>query len=138
MNTSVPCNLTSLVAFALGLCSGCTDARSDDAFHEIGRFHTPNMHADYPSAAHFVVAAESVMRERTVVLAYSRRLCAGEEQVCSVLYWTDASRAARGFPVTDREANAIVASYHRNRSTGSDGLQCYNFGSPGERCRKSE
>jgi len=134
----VPRNLTWLVALSLGLFSSCTEARSDGAFYEIGRFHTPNMHADYPSAAHFVVAAESVMRERTAVLAYSRRVCAGEEQVCTVLYWTDAARAARGFPVTDSETDAIVASYHRNRSTGSDGLQCYNFGSPSERCRKSE
>lgn len=129
-------HLTWLAAFALSVCAGCSDTRSNDAFHEIGRFHAPNMHADYPSAAHFVVAASSVMRERTAVLAYSRRLCPGEEQVCSVLYWTDASRAARGFPVADREAEAIVASYNRNRSTGHDGFQCYDFGSPSERCTK--
>lgn len=75
------------------------------------------------------------MRERGVVLAYSRRRCTGEEQVCAVLYWTDQARAAKGLPLADREADAIVASYNRNRSTGSDGFQCYDFGSPSERCK---
>jgi hypothetical protein len=96
------------------------------------------MHTLYPSVTHFVVAPESVMHERNEVLAYSRGLCADDDQVCSVLYWTEESKAARGFPITDKEAEAIVATYTRNRSTGSEGFQCYNFGLLRERCKKSE
>src|SRR5690349_979939 len=129
-------NLMVLAAFALSLCASCSDARSEDAFHESGRFHTPNTHALYPPPPNVVVATESVMHERDAVQANSRHLCAGEERVWSVLYWTDESRAARGFPVTERQANAIVASYKRNRSTGHDGFQCYDFGSASERCKK--
>ena len=103
-------------------------------FHEHGRFRAPNMHSLYPGVTHFTVAPEPVMTDRSAVLAYSRRTCAEDEQVCFVLFWTDASSAASGFPITDREAEAMVASYYRNRSAGNDGFQCYNFGSPGERC----
>jgi hypothetical protein len=130
--------LTRLIPFALGACSSCTDARSINEFHEVGRFHTPNMHSLYPSVTHFVVAAESLMYQRNAVLAYSRRTCTDEDQICSVLYWTEESKAASGFPITDREVDAIVASYNRNRSTGNDGFQCYSFGSPAERCKKSD
>lgn len=115
------------------LVVGCARSNTGE-FHEVGRFHSPNMHELYPDVTHFVVAPESVMRDRTRVLAYSRRRCAGDPQVCFVLYWTDASHAASGFPIGDREASAIVASYRRNHSTGADGFNCYNFGSPPERC----
>jgi hypothetical protein len=127
---------TACVPFALSMgCSGANEARSIDEFHEVGRFRAPNVHSLYPAVTHFVVAPESVMGDRNVVLSYSRRTCANtDQQVCFVLFWTDASKAARGFPITDSEADAIVASYKRNRSTRNDGFQCYNFGSPGQHC----
>lgn len=93
------------------------------------------MHSLYPTVTHFVVAPESVMGDRSVVLAYSRRTCA-QELVCFVLFWTDASKAARSFGITDSEAGALVASYTRNRSSGREGFQCYNFGSPAEHCAR--
>ena len=74
------------------------------------------------------------MRDSTAVLTFSRRSCADEEQVCFVLYWTDSSNAASGFPISAREAQGMAASYIRNRSTGADGFQCYNFGLPERRC----
>ena len=121
--------VTALVSVALTM--GC--ARSNVArFHEVGRFHTPNMHSLYPGVTHFTVAPESVMADRSAVLTYARRTCADDE--CFVLFWTDTSKAASGFPITDREADAMVASYHRNRSGGNDGFQCYNFGLLRERC----
>jgi len=103
-------------------------------FQELGTFHAPNMHTLYPGVTHFVTAPESTMREPAAVLAFSRRTCADEDEVCFVLYWTDASKAASGFPISAREAQGMVASYIRNRSTGAEGFQCYNFGSPGRRC----
>ena len=124
-------HVIALLSFALTM--GC--ARSNTArFHELGRFHAPNMHSLYPGVTHFTIAPESAMSDRNAVLAYSRRACADDEQVCFVLFWTGASNAASGFPITAREADAMVASYNRNRSAGNDGFQCYNFGSPGERC----
>jgi hypothetical protein len=124
--------LRRLVALVCAVgCSPSTDARS---FYEIGRFHAPNMHSLYPGVTHFVVAPDSVMGDRKLVLTYSRRICEDEEQVCFVLFWTDSSRAAAGFPIKDSQAEALVASYNRNRSTGHDGFQCYNFESPGGRC----
>ena len=128
--------LTAVVSLVFGIgCSGFNHARPVNEFHEVGRFHTPNIHALYPSAAYFVVAPETVMRDRSVVLSYSRSACA-EEQVCFVHFWTDESKAASGFPITDSEAVAMVAIYNHNRSTGSDGFQCYNFGRPAERCAR--
>lgn len=112
----------------------CSEARLTNEFHELGRFHARDMHTLYPAVTHFVVTPESVMAKRTVVLAFSRRLCGDREQVCFVLFWTEASRAAAGFPLSDREANAMAASYRRNLSTGADGFQCYNFGTLAERC----
>ena len=130
--------LAGLLAFALGKgCSAFRDAhRQINQFHEVGSFHAPNMHALYPTSTHFVVAPESVMVDRNVVIAYSRRACGDpDEQVCFVFFWTKESKAARGFPLSDDQADAIVASYNRNRSTGNDGLQCYDFGLPREHCK---
>lgn len=100
-----------------------------EEFHEVGKFRPPNMHELYPSVTHFVVAADSIMHDRDVVLAYARHTCSVEQddQVCMVLFWTDASRAATGFPITSTQQDAIVASYNRNRSTGKDGFQYYRF-----------
>ena len=127
---------TIFIPLALSMqCSGSDDARQIHEFHELSRFRAPNVHSLYPTVTHFVVAPESVMRDRNVVLSYSRRTCADADQhVCFVFFWTDESKAARTFPISDSEADAMVASYNRNRSTGNDGFQCYNFGSPGERC----
>ena len=123
-----------LTVFALVIGnSSCGDTRVNHDFHEVGTFHTPNMHSLYPGVTHFVVAPESVMRIRNLVLAYGRRTGA-EEEVCFVLFWTDRSRAASGFPISDPEAGAIVASYARNRSAGAGRFQCYDFGSPAEHC----
>jgi hypothetical protein len=127
-----------LVLFAVSIgCSGSNNARAMSAFHEIGRFRAPNMHALFPGITHFVVAPESAMSNRRAMLAYSRRACAaGDEQICFVLFWPNESNAARGFPLTSGQADAMVASYTRNRSTGYDDFQCYNFGPPAERCAK--
>ena len=122
-----------LVAIAMG-CSSRNGGQSISAFHEIGRFHTPNMHSLYPTVTHFVLAPESLMVDPNAVLAYSRRTCADNDEVCFVFFWSDESKAARGFPITDREADAIVASYNRNHSAGNDGFQCYNFGSGAAHC----
>ncbi|HKN68466.1 MAG TPA: hypothetical protein VJW73_19415 [Gemmatimonadaceae bacterium] len=112
----------------------CRDARMTSAFHELGRFHARDMHTLYPDITHFVVTPESVMANRTAALAFSRGLCGEREEVCFVFFWTDGSRAATGFPLSDREISAMSASYRRNHSTGADGFQCYNFGTVAERC----
>jgi hypothetical protein len=127
---------TVFVPFALSTgCLGANDARSISEFHEVSRFRPSDIHSLYPSVTHFVVAPESVMGDRNVVLSYSRRTCADrDQQVCFVLFWTDASKAAKGFPISASEADAMVASYNRNRSSGQDGFQCYNFGEPRQRC----
>ena len=127
---------TIFVPFALSMgCSGPDDDRQILEFHEISRFRAPNVHSLYPAVTHFVVAPESVMRDRNVVLSYSRRTCADDaQQVCFVLFWTGVSNAARSLPISDSEAGAMVASYNRNRSTGKDGFQCYDFASPEDRC----
>jgi hypothetical protein len=121
---------------ASALILGCAQSRVPE-FHEIGRFHAPNMHTLYPDVTHFVVAPRSVLADRKAVLDYSRRACAEDVQVCLVLYWTDPTKAAVSFPIRPNEAQAMMASYHRNRSTGRDGLQCYNFGSAAERCEST-
>jgi len=120
-----------MVAFTLAACS---EARMTNEFHEIGRFHAPDMHTLYPGVAHFVVTPESVLTNRDAALAFSRGLCRDDDQLCFVFFWTDASKAAAGFPMTDRQSAAMAASYRRNRSTGADGFQCYNFGTSAERC----
>lgn len=112
----------------------CSEALVTSEFHELGSFHARDMHTLYPGVTHFVVTPESVMAKRDVVLAFSRRLCSDREQVCFVFFWTDASRAAAGFPLSERETSAIAASYRRNHGTGADGFQCYNFGTLTERC----
>ena len=129
-------NVARLFALALSVgCSASDVERWNSEFHEVGSFSSPNMHSMYPGITHFVVAPESVMSDRDGVLAYARRMCAdGDDQVCFVFFWTDESKAARRFPMTDTQGDAMVASYNRNRSTGNDGLRCYDFGSLEERC----
>jgi hypothetical protein len=129
-------SLTSLLLVALTGCSSCADSRSLNAFHVIGSFHPSNVHALYPSATYFVVASDSVLHARGAVLAYAQRVCVDEDQVCSVLFWSEESKAAKGFPISEQQTDAIVASYSRNRSTGTDGLRCYRFGPPRESCRR--
>ena len=85
-----------LIPLVLGLgCVSCNNARSLTAFHEVGHFRPSNMHALYPSVTHFVVAPESVVSDESAVLAYARQSCTTDDEVCLVLFWTDASRAAR-------------------------------------------
>lgn len=83
--------------------------------------------------AHFVVASAQSMRNRTAVLAFARSVC-GNQRICFVHFWTSEAKAGRRTPMTDRQANAIVASYNRNLNTGNDAFQCYNFGAKGEHC----
>lgn len=127
----------SLRFLALALAAGCSQSHVT-GFREIGRFHAPNTHTLYPDVTYFVVAPDSVLSDRNAVLGYSHDVCAEDLQVCLVLFWTDQGRAAASFPIEDREAEAIMASYNRNRSTGSEGFLCYNFGSSEESCRKRE
>ena len=126
---------TPFLRFAIAAAfAACNDARWTNEFHEIGRFHARDMHSLYPGVTHFVVAPESVMANRSAVLAFSRRVCSEGEQLCFVFFWTDESKAATGFPITTGETDAMVASYESNRSSRTDGLPCYNFGSAIERC----
>ena len=82
---------------------------------------------------HFVVASPATMRKRVAVLAFARQLC-GSQRICFVHFWTAASKAGRRIPMSDSQADAMVASYNRNLNTGNDAFQCYNFGSKGEHC----
>jgi hypothetical protein len=122
------------MAFAI-LVGACGEARETTEFHELGSFHARDMHTLYPGVTHFVVTPESVMAKRNLVLAFARRLCSEPEQACFFFFfWTDASRAAAGISLSERETSAMAASYRRSHSTGADGFQCYNFGAPAERC----
>ena len=51
------------------------------------------------------------------LLGLAREHCA-DRQYCNVLTWTDSSHAARGFPLTDREAGEVRFQYTINRATG--------------------
>lgn len=64
-----------------------------------------------------------------------RQVC-GDAHICNVKIWTDPSRAAQGFPMTDLEADAIEAAYLVNRATGADGFICHPFGEITQRCAK--
>ena len=64
-----------------------------------------------------------------------RQAC-GDADICNVKIWTDPSRAAQGFPMTDLEASAIEAAYLVNRATGADGFICHPFGEITQRCAK--
>lgn len=82
---------------------------------------------------HFVVASTESMRDRAAVLAFAKQLC-GSQRICFVHFWKSESKAGRRIPMTDRQADAMVASYNRNLNTGNDAFQCYNFGAKGEHC----
>ena len=41
---------------ALALAASCS-ARNVARFHELGKFHAPNMHTLYPGVTHFVIAS---------------------------------------------------------------------------------
>ena len=82
---------------------------------------------------HFVVASSRSMRDRAAVLTFAKTLC-GTQRVCFVHFWTSEAQAGRRIPMTDRQVDAMVASYNRNLNTGNDAFQCYNFGSKGEHC----
>lgn len=49
----------------------------------------------------------------------AREVC-GARSFCIVTGWVDANLAARGFPFTDREAEAIAFSYRLNREAGNE------------------
>lgn len=129
-----PASLRDFFALAIiAGCAGSAGARRFSDFREVGRFHSSNIHSNYPAVAHFVVAPEGAISHRSVVIAYARRACVDEFE-CFVLFWTNQAQAARTFPITHRQAATMVANYRRNRGIGNDGLQCYDFGSAQERC----
>ncbi len=49
----------------------------------------------------------------------ARKLC-DNRQHCNVTGWTDRATVARGYPFTDREAEAIAFSYSVNRANGNE------------------
>ena len=42
----------------------------------------------------------------------------GTRSFCKIMGWTDSAYQPRGFPMTDREVNAMTFSYSLNRDTG--------------------
>lgn len=57
--------------------------------------------------------------------------------ICFVRFWDDAANAGNKLPMTDSQADAMVASYARNRRVGVDKYICHPFGAIGDRCYKS-
>ncbi|MGE4218470.1 MAG: hypothetical protein AB7G39_03390 [Alphaproteobacteria bacterium] len=51
----------------------------------------------------------------------AERVC-GNLRVCMVLIWDDRKSAARQVPMTDKQVNAKVATFNRNRNTGMSRL----------------
>jgi hypothetical protein len=116
----------SLLALVLTLTITAGDSLAQSApppFREIG----------HQGLMHFIVATLPAIRDRVGAQAYARRLCTGQN-ACFVHFWTDERRAARAVPMTDAQADAMVASYNINHNSGYDQFVCYNFGTAGEKC----
>lgn len=76
----------------------------------------------------FTIPAEA--KAATVEKA-ARDQCAARD-FCKVFGWTDAARVARGFPMTDREAQAQSFDLSINRQSGMDEVvwDCAKFPQP--------
>ena len=77
-----------------------------------------------PAAKFETIAGDSIFAmtfnakaDPQVLPELAREQC-GKLPRCQVVAWTDAKYAARGFPMTNREAAALAFSYSLNRSTG--------------------
>lgn len=81
----------------------------------------------------YLVVSQNAPRTAEAWRGYVRQAC-GDAHICNVKIWTNPDRAARGFPLTDYEANGIEAAYLINRSAGVDGFVCHPFGRTGQRC----
>jgi hypothetical protein len=108
-----------LLAAALAACA----QPPDPAYRVVGR-HGPMV---------YVVMGQAMPREAGAWAAAVREAC-GDAHICNVKIWTDPARAARGFPMTDLEVEAIQAAYLINRSTGANEFICHPFGSAGQNC----
>lgn len=93
---------------------------------------TASLPSDLPAYTMLVEAgaAPGLLTEK------ARDLC-GSASHCAVTGWTDASFVGRGWPLTQREADAAAYTYAVNRSTGYEGeiWDCTKFPeAPKERC----
>jgi hypothetical protein len=59
-------------------------------------------------------------RDDPMKLPWMARDACGARAFCSVWGWTDSGHAARGYPMTEREAASLAFSYSVNRSTGAE------------------
>jgi len=63
------------------------------------------------------------------------KLCE-DKNICFVHFWDNEAKAGHSIPMTDSEANSLIASYNINRNTGNNQFQCQSFTEPGQRCAK--
>lgn len=110
-----------LAIMALGL-TGCLQPNA--GFQRVGG----------QALTHFVVVEPARAADPGIYEAAVSRVCRGQSLHCVVLFWTDSTLAARGLPMTDAEASAVVARFRLHRPTASNGFRCHPFGRPEERC----
>lgn len=113
---------TPILAVLLAACS----APPPPADHTVTGRHGPLV---------YIVMSEAAPRSAHAWRLAVRDAC-GKAHICNAKIWTDPTRAAQGFPMTELEANAIQAAYLINRATGADEYLCHPFGPVTQRCAK--
>jgi len=111
------------LAIPLALLAACSGPAQDKSYTIVGQ-HGPLL---------FMLISPDAHKSEASWRGYVHQAC-GDAHICNVKIWTDAARAARGFPMTDYEVDGIEAAYLINRSTGADRFTCHPFGRAGERC----
>lgn len=83
----------------------------------------------------FVLASHPLSSDADALEARMRNFCDQQRgDFCQVMVWRDRSKVPDALPMSQRQLNAQVAQYNRNRHTGYD---CVNFFRRGEPFRSS-
>lgn len=95
-----------LLLLLLVLVLGSGVAQAGD-YKEVGR----------QGLAHMVVVPGANWRNQDVYRIAVADLC-GRQSICMVMFWHDATKAARRLPMTDAQVAAKVAQWSYNGNTG--------------------
>jgi hypothetical protein len=139
----IGCVLLVVVSTALVTCAGCMAALVRNPTTRSAPISTPSSAPMTPAEdasfrrvgsqgmMDFVVASKELSRNHAALEHRVRNFCSlrhSDTGFCWILVWSRESLVPKNIPMSDRQANAMVASYNRNPNTGHDCFQLVRKG----------
>jgi hypothetical protein len=104
------------------LISGCSISRQNNPT-PLAKFQIVGQSAK----TYYVVVNPETSNNRSDLLSISKYICNNKE-ACYINFWDNINLAAKSYPITDAQDQAIIATYGLNKSTGYEELLVCGLG----------